>query len=191
MKRIILGFFFFVILVACGGPSESAIQTAIAETESAKPTATPIPIDTLTPTNTPTQTPTLIPLIPSGDWFVQTTLVDDADVILVNDHIVGVVQRPNRRHTVSDRADSAYPLGDMLGIARVVLMNLFEEIPLMKYRFVPLLLPKGHHPFDPLVQYLLQLADYTVLLPYFNTHFPIYFRILMSLTCILYAKNLT
>ncbi len=46
-----------MILAACG-PSDADIAAAIAETEAAEPTATPIPTDTPMPTNTPTQTPT-------------------------------------------------------------------------------------------------------------------------------------
>ncbi len=56
MKRIIFGILIITTLSACG-PSDADIAAAIAETEAAKPTSTPIPTDTPMPTNTPTQIP--------------------------------------------------------------------------------------------------------------------------------------
>src|SRR5258707_1185607 len=51
----------FTMLVAACSPSEGAVQTAIARTESAKPTATSLPAATTAPTVAPTPTPQLIP----------------------------------------------------------------------------------------------------------------------------------
>jgi len=64
MKKLFFLFLLSLILIACG-PSDEAIQTALAETETAKPTETvtpsPSPTNTVTPspTNTPTETPTV------------------------------------------------------------------------------------------------------------------------------------
>ncbi len=51
-----------LVLCACSGaPSEQAIQTAIAQTMQANPTATVLPTDTPTPTPVPTDTPSPTP----------------------------------------------------------------------------------------------------------------------------------
>jgi hypothetical protein len=58
MKKIFILLLFVVVLYACaqGQPAESAIQTAIAQTEASKPTEVP---QTNTPEDTPTDVPTL------------------------------------------------------------------------------------------------------------------------------------
>lgn len=67
MRNTILFTFIVLLLMGCGTsdvdcePSDSAIQTAIAETEIARPTATHTVIPTETPTVTPSPTPTEIP----------------------------------------------------------------------------------------------------------------------------------
>jgi hypothetical protein len=68
-KHSMLSLIAILLITACL-PSQSAVQTAIAKTQTAAPTATPtatpIPTDTLTPTNTPipTATATDTPSIP-------------------------------------------------------------------------------------------------------------------------------
>lgn len=60
MNKIAPCLFLFLLLVACspGAPSEAVIQTAIAATEEARPTATLMPTATLEPTSTPVPTNT-------------------------------------------------------------------------------------------------------------------------------------
>lgn len=58
MKNILLVALAALVLVACS-PSADAVQTAIAETEAAKPTATPTLTLTPSRTNTPTRSPYL------------------------------------------------------------------------------------------------------------------------------------
>lgn len=62
MKRLFL-IVFLIALVACSTvPSENIVQTAIAQTQEANPTSTPLP-PTKTLTKTPTKTPTITPFL--------------------------------------------------------------------------------------------------------------------------------
>lgn len=65
MKRILVFLTVALIILVSCSPSETAIQTAIAQTEAAKPTDTKAPVDTATPvpTATETQLPTSTPTI--------------------------------------------------------------------------------------------------------------------------------
>jgi hypothetical protein len=115
MNKVFLVLCLALLLVSCGGASEGEIQTAIAETESARPTEadtpsvenistdmpkpsdtavptnTPRPTNTSQPTNTPTETPTNTPepkiiiFTGSGDSVVDL-IKDDWPAIL---HITG------------------------------------------------------------------------------------------------------
>jgi len=58
IKTTFLVFVYFTLILSACGPSESFIQTAIAQTNAAQPTVTLIPINTLTPTKTPLPTRT-------------------------------------------------------------------------------------------------------------------------------------
>ncbi len=74
-----------IILIACS-PSQSAVETAIFQTQAAEatstPTETPFPTKTLTPTYTPTPSPTATPT-PSPTPDLQTLQGDPLDFLMV------------------------------------------------------------------------------------------------------------
>jgi hypothetical protein len=95
MKRI-LPLVTVIFLVACGGaatPSQSSVQTAIAQTQQAMPTATALPAPTSTvpptPTSVPTPIPTPIPTVKAlPDLFktqVQQTLDEGSKLVAMTD----------------------------------------------------------------------------------------------------------
>jgi hypothetical protein len=90
----------FVILLSACGPSDSQIATAVAQTESAKPTntATPAPTPTHTPEPTRTPTPTIEP----------TPTIAFADVILGTYSNIEVVFRDTFEQTLSGFSPSGW-----------------------------------------------------------------------------------
>lgn len=105
MKRTFTLVMILSLLAGCA-PSEGAIQTAIAETQLAGPTATeilptqtpapsktPVPTQTLKPTSTkaPTRTPTYTPTIPSEEEL-KSTLAEGITAILetLSDSVVSI-----------------------------------------------------------------------------------------------------
>lgn len=82
MKYLLI--IFMGLLIACG-PSESAVQTAIAETETARPTETVQPSEVPTLANTPTEPPpvTFVPFSPNPTPNVRI-IVEDSKTYLLN-----------------------------------------------------------------------------------------------------------
>jgi hypothetical protein len=88
-KKYFLGFLLFLFLISSCGPSESDLQTMLAETIVAMPSSTPYPTYTpyptqtphiiiVTPTNTPSPTLTLTPTNPPYSFQQMTATVVQA-----------------------------------------------------------------------------------------------------------------
>ena len=79
MKYLLIGLTYFVLLLsACSNePSENIIQTAIAQTQAAKPTETTVPSATPEPTSTTMPTETVVPL---SDIDLVPLLIQEGDL---------------------------------------------------------------------------------------------------------------
>jgi hypothetical protein len=105
-----------VLLLAACAPSQGAVQTAIAQTQAAMPSATPSPSATSSPTATFTATITLTPTITSSPTMTFTPTNSPTPIALIKfrplTYVAGLRKSPNSYvgsliKTLAHRVDSA------------------------------------------------------------------------------------